>query len=351
MDIDTSGRVWYPSNLSSAAGGAYFDPSSSTFSPVFTAPGIIRPQQVAIDINGTVWADDLYSSNVAAFPGAAPQTPTVLTLPGYQTTALTVDDDNSLRFAAYNSSSNEPILAEVTNTNNTYTYATVPNTTPPGATGYIGASLAGDLVGGNGISASDVFQPNMYEVYLDPNNNETGVLFQSFVDSGQVAFSGTDYVTARGGYQASGDGICVFSTRSCFAMANQTNLLHPSGLAVDGGGNLWLADTYGDTAQQIPLTSGSYVNANSQAANQVYLHDANNGGTMGALAGIGIDATGNVWASNAGCITSGCTPGSFVLTEIIGAGVPTINPVSAQVVLNSAPGMEPSVKHAASTSK
>src|SRR5579875_53715 len=61
IDIDTNGRVWFPSNGPSNAGVGYFDPSSGTFSSLYTG-SLSHPQQVAIDVDNYVWATDLNSS-------------------------------------------------------------------------------------------------------------------------------------------------------------------------------------------------------------------------------------------------------------------------------------------------
>ncbi len=340
LDIDTSGRVWFANNVSGSAGVASFDPSTSSFSAPFTAPGLVRPEQVAIDINGTAWVNDAESAVIAGFPTANPSSPTVLTLPGTTSTALTVADDNSLRVAVVNTATATPALATVSSDDTTY--AVIPNSTPQGSQGYIGASLAGDLVGGAAVSATDTLTPNVFDLYLGPNFSEQAVAFNGFADSGQVAFTGNDYVSVRGGFSASGDGICIFSAQNCFSMTDQAADRHPVGLAVDGSGALWLSDGYTQDVQQIARTNGSYLNG-GQVPNQVYMHGTNNGGTLNSPVGIAVDSTGNVWVSNQGCYQSGCTPAPFVLTEIVGAGVPTVNPVSAQVVLNSSPGTEPSV--------
>jgi hypothetical protein len=62
---------------------------------------------------------------------------------------------------------------------------------------------------------------------------------------------------------------------------------------------------------------------------------------MTAPYGVGIDATGNVWVTNAGCSVNDCVPGTFTLTEIVGAGFPTITPVSAQITSGNLVGTEP----------
>ena len=45
--------------------------------------------------------------------------------------------------------------------------------------------------------------------------------------------------------------------------------------------------------------------------------------------------------TNAGCNTTGCTPGNFTLTEIVGAAGPTITPVSAQITGGNLVGTRP----------
>lgn len=354
LDIDTSGRVWFPSNLPGAAGVGYFDPGTSAFSAPLVAPGFVRPEQVAIDVNGYVWATDLESSNVAGYSTANPTaSPTVLSIAGTTSSALSVLDDNTLRVALVNSA-NQPALAEIDTTAETTggaTYTAIPNTSPAGSSGYIGASFAGDTVGGVGVSATDTAQGNMFDIYVDPNNNESSVFFDAGADSGQVAFNGDDFIVARGGFYNAADGICSFVERGCFSMVNQDFLRHPTGLAVDGNGNIWLADIFGSEVQEIPRINGNLLTASGQANNQVYPHGSADGNTLVQSGGIGIDATGNVWVSNISCYAVGCTPGPFVLSELLGAGVPTVNPVAAQVVLNTVPGVEPSARRAATKTK
>ena len=351
LDIDTSGRVWFPSNMSGAVGVAYFDPVAFAFSPVFTAPGLVRPEQVAIDVDGTVWAADINSAVVAGFPQSNPGSPVVLSLPNTTSTALTVGDDNSVRVAILDASTNEPALAEVTgpntdNTATTFSYAEIASTTIQGSQGFVGASLAGDTVGGSGGSATFLPSPATYDFYFFPNDTFQGVIFQDAKDAGQVVFTGRDFSSTRGGYNAADDGLCIYSQQNCFAMSNQAALRHPSAQAVDGAGSLWLSDTFSPDVQQVPLTNGSYL-VGSLVNNTVISHDINNGNTLHNPGGIGIDVSGNVWTTNVSCNTTGCQPSSLVLTEIIGAGTPTLNPVSAQVVLNTSPGKEPSVVRAA----
>jgi hypothetical protein len=121
------------------------------------------------------------------------------------------------------------------------------------------------------------------------------------------------------------------------------------GIAIDGGGQLWVAESGDAGVMQVPINnpgaSGAQVYLNSTGANNIpvneLLHGTNYGGTATKPYGIGVDMAGDVWVTNAGCNTTDCTPGSFTITEIVGAGYPTITPVSAQITGGNLVGTEP----------
>lgn len=337
IDIDRTGRVWFPSNGSTGGGVGYFDPSSGTFSPLFGAP-VQHPQQVAIDVDGYVWTNDTASPNIAGFPGSNPTAPVTFSLPGTVSTSLTVMYDNSLRYGIVNSYDNAPALAVVTGKN---AYAQVPNSTVPGSGNYLASSLAADVTGGTAIAGQLSYSPTLFDIYNAPNGAiQAPVEYQTYEDAGQIVFTGRDFIQTRGGYSTGNDGLCIFSTQNCFSMANQ-DVRHPSGLAIDGAGTLWLADNDVGSVEEVVPSSGSYLNSNQLVPDQVFFHNSGNGGTLTTPAGIAVDQTGNVWVSNYGCYGYGCTPGSFTLSEIIGAGTPTITPVSEQIVIDDLAGTEP----------
>lgn len=338
IDIDTAGRVWFPSNGSGQTGVGFFDPSVGLFSPLFTG-NLTHPQQVAIDVDNYVWENDSATGNIAGFPGTSPSSPVLLSLAGSTSNSVTVAYDNTIRYGIV-APDGLPALAEVSGKNS---YSEVSGTEIPGGYGFIAASLAGDVVGGLAIGGQEANQPTTYDLYLSPQNNLTAITYQSFEDAGQIAFTGSDFVGTRGGYSTPDDGICIWSARGCFAMANQA-VRHPSGLVLDGAGALWLADQVSPTVQEIPLSNGSYLNSNNQANNLVYDHDTNNGNTTPSPTGIAVDGAGNVWMSNYGCYGTGCTPGNFVLSEIIGIGTPTITPISRQIVIDDLAGTQPQKK-------
>ncbi len=159
-------------------------------------------------------------------------------------------------------------------------------------------------------------------------------------NSGQVINIGSalSYISVRSAPTSgtSTDGLCDYETAACNTInAGTKHALQ--GMALDGNSNpnnsnLWVSESANGGVLQIPVGNAT---ANPVVATE-FLHGASGatgGGTATATTpyGIGIDATGNVWMTNAGCTTNGCTPGNFTLTEIVGAGGPTITPASAQI--------------------
>ncbi len=65
------------------------------------------------------------------------------------------------------------------------------------------------------------------------------------------------------------------------------------------------------------------------------------GGPAAAPYGVGVDATGNVWMSNAGCNVTDCVPASFYVDRDHRRGAPTITPVSAQITRGKLVGKPP----------
>lgn len=337
IDIDTAGRVWFPSNAAGQAGIGSYDPGSGSFSGVYNA-GLSHPQQVAIDIDNYVWANDYASPNIAAFPASNPSAATALTLPGSTSQSVTIAYDNTVHYGIV-APSGLPALAQVTGKNN---YTETNGTEVPSGQGFVAASIAGDVVGGIAAAGQQLRTPTTYDLYFGPTSINF-ITYQTFQDAGQVVFTGNDFIGTRGGYNPNADGICIWSARNCFSLANDS-IRHPTGLSIDGAGALWMADKFAAAVDTIPLTNGSYLNGNGNANNTVITHDPNNGGTLLSPAGIAVDRAGNVWVSNSGCTDDGCSPGAFTLTEILGAGAPTITPVSRQVVMDDLVGTRPQKK-------
>lgn len=90
-------------------------------------------------------------------------------------------------------------------------------------------------------------------------------------------------------------------------------LSHPNGIAVDGAGNVWVTNYFGNT---ITALQGAGRGAPGEALSPAsgYGQDA----LLGRPYGIAIDASGNLWVSNFGLST---------ITQFVGAAVPVKTPL------------------------
>jgi hypothetical protein len=341
LDIDASGRIWFPSNASGHSGAAYFDPVSQSFNGPFNSTGLVHPQQVAIDANGYAWYNDSSAATVAGYLNSAPMTTQTASLPNTTSNALTVGGDDRINVGITNGS-----VFEIANISADRTsYSLDRGITFPFEVG----SIAGDIADGDAVAIENPVTTQMRSYYVSAAPAETDIV-NSNDDSGQVIYTGNDYISVRSysGTGNSNDALCIYSQARCFNLAGVAKN-SGQGIAIDGGKNLWVAESSNGGILQVPVNSPTGTDGaiylNSSGANNIpnneFLHGTGNGGTATMPYGIGVDATGNVWVTNAGCNTNDCAPGSFTLTEIVGAGFPTITPVSAQVTSGNLVGTEP----------
>ncbi|HEY4008928.1 MAG TPA: hypothetical protein VGM11_02170 [Acidobacteriaceae bacterium] len=341
LDIDGDGRIWFPSNASGKVGAAYFDPTNRTFYGPFNTTGITYPDQVAIDANGYAWYNDSASSTVAGYLVSAPTSTETVSLPNTFSNAVTIGGDDRVNVGVTNASNYR--LANISADRSSYSL--VPSITFT----YPVASIAGDTSNGDAVATTNSVTTQLKDYYVSSAPAETDVV-NSNDNSGQVIYTGNDDVGIRS-YPGSGkqDGMCIYSLAKCYNFAGSNNNSNADvGIAIDGGKQLWVAESANGGVLQIPVnTAGAtggaiYLNAGgTNIPNNEFLHGDNNGSTATAPNGIGVDVSGNVWMTNAGCTGTNCTPGTFTLTEIVGAGYPTITPVSAQITSGNLVGTEP----------
>jgi hypothetical protein len=264
---------------------------------------------------------------------SAPMTTQSVSLPGTLSSAVTVGGDNSIDVGITNSSVFE--MANISADRSSY--SPLRGITFP----YPVASLASDMSNNDIVAIDDPVTTATRMYYVTPAPAETHIV-NANANSGQAIFTGNDYVQVRSYAGNAADGLCIYSTTTCSSIkGGNQNVVE--GIAIDGGKNLWIAESADAGVLQVPVNNpggtGAGIYLNSSGANNIPANElrhnsaANGGGTATAPApyGIAVDATGNVWVSNAGCATNDCVPGSFTLTEIVGAGYPTITPVSAQI--------------------
>ena len=343
LDIDASGRIWFPSNAAGKAGAAYFDPASQSFNGPFNSTGLVHPQQVAIDANGFAWYNDSAAATVSGYLTSAPTTTQTLSLPNTVSESLTVGGDNRINVGITTTNSLVDALANISADRSSYALA--PGITFP----FTVTSMAGDTSNGDAVTITDLAREAMQGHYVTAVP-ETTEIFGANDNSGQVIFTGDDHVAVRsysGTGNAANDGLCIYSTGNCYNFTGARRNA-AEGMAISGGKHLWVAESADGGVLHVPVSNPSatgasiYLNLTLRRVPATeYLHGPGNGGTATIPTGVGVDATGNVWMSNAGCTVTGCTPGSFTLTEIVGVAAPTITPVSAQITSGNLVGTEP----------
>jgi hypothetical protein len=326
IDIDGAGRVWFPSTLSGHTGLAYFDPATATFNGPYITGVFTQPQYVAINNGGIVYISDVASPNFGAANAAFPAT-AFETAPVYEANVLgplAGDGNGNMLFSYIDASTGAPYFAGFIG--NDLEYSGIAFTYPP--TGLTALNPNSVFATTSGSST-----PCAAETLRTPSGG--GALFD------QVDIATTGHCTSGGAayaFQAfdelsatsSVNGFCSAASSLCQSSTQAFNL--PQGIATDGHGNEWVANSGNGSV----FTFGSLIASTpyQQTTPAPYLHDAANGNTMSRPYAIAIDGSGNVWLANAGCVTTSatpCVPGPFVLSELIGAAGPTITPLSLQM--------------------
>ena len=102
-------------------------------------------------------------------------------------------------------------------------------------------------------------------------------------------------------------------------------LSYPYGIAVDGAGNVWVTNYYGIIAEgtEAPSTISELQGANGAKPGQPISPSTGYGSDAGLLEphGIAIDASGNVWVSNA-------DDGANSITQFLGVATPVKTPLA-----------------------
>ncbi|HEV2578759.1 MAG TPA: hypothetical protein VGU25_16250 [Acidobacteriaceae bacterium] len=339
LDIDSTGRIWFPSNASGQVGAAVFDPTTQSFSGPYNTTSMVFPQQVAIDANGYAWYNDSANPTVPGYLVTAPSTTETVSLPNTNSESVTVGGDDRINIGITDGGRYE--LANISSNRSGYSIVS-------GVTfAFPVQSIAGDVSNGDAVAITDPTTSIMREYYV--SGSTANDIVNANDDAGQVIYTGNDDIGVRSaGTGGNPSGLCIYSASACynFAGAPQDAIW---GAAIDGGKQLWVADATTSGVVRVPVNNptatGSSIYLNSSGALNIpvnmLLHGTNNGGTATTPYGIGVDVVGNVWVTNAGCTTTNCTPGTFTLTEIVGAGYPTITPVSAQITSGNLVGTEP----------
>jgi hypothetical protein len=332
IDIDANGNIWFPTNLSSSTGVAFFNPASTSFNgPYLTTVtidsdpiGFLQPQYLAIDNTGLVWLTDesegLYGSTDTGSIDAA--------TPGSGTAFYGIPANVTLGPIAADATG-DIYFSEIDLPHNYFDSVANPAThighftNPPTGLVVPDSSVFSAVASTSGSGTACLLEiPGAPPAASTTSNCTSGGL--------ALASGGTDILSMA----TSLNQLCFLSQNACGAppAGYTADINLPEGVATDGYGNEWIANSGNSSVFTFGGVNSGYANTSPVA----YLHDASNGNTMTTPYAIAIDGSGNVWIANAGCVGTSdilpCTPGAFVLSELIGAAAPTITPLSAQMV-------------------
>jgi streptogramin lyase len=316
IDIDTSGNVWFPSNLLGSTGAGFFDPTTTAFNGPSLQNDLVHPQYLAVDESNGIWLTDMNSPKMGYLDSSFHAS----TLPTFATAAelgpIAIDDDGNAEFSWIDTSA-APNIGHITPSGTATAMTTIDY--PP--TGLISIYTSGAAVLG---ATSGAGTPCALAGTQSGTPFELRTIGTSCISGGiAAATQHSDFVIVV----SSANEICYIL--NCEVPVVPLDM--PEGIATDGRGNEWIANAGSASVSTVGPSDPTFTYPETSPV--AYLHDTNNGSTMTIPYGIAIDGSGNVWISNASCVSNTstpCTPTSFTLSELIGAAAPTIAPLSLQ---------------------
>jgi streptogramin lyase len=307
VGVDASGNVWASSYFNAVS---EFSPSGAAVFPAgITGSGINESYGMALDVQGNVWianeqtAPDSGNGNVTELNSSGQALLTGITSGGiYFPIGVAADTNGNMWFADYGDSK--------------VTLLSSSGSAISSSAGWGGTSLAFPVA-----------------VAVDASHNawvanQGGLLpvTEISADGSKVTNYNCDCNGASGvATDQSGNvwianyyGNSVSEVNTCGTLkldaATGGGLLRPQGIAVDGAGTVWVANFQGN--------SFSELGGSSSASPGTFLSPASGFGTDASLLdpyGLAIDASGNLWVTNAGKDT---------LTQFIGVAAPVKTPLA-----------------------
>jgi hypothetical protein len=131
--------------------------------------------------------------------------------------------------------------------------------------------------------------------------------------------------------------VCLNVPNACLP-SSALSLSSPQGIAVDGDGQIWIANSGNRSVTVLPRVSvlaSAVSTPPSTPLGTTYSHQymSNTSSAVSVPYGIAIDASGNVYTSNAACPSSPSSPCTYDMTmnTLIGVAAPTITPLAWQI--------------------
>jgi hypothetical protein len=352
IDLDSSSRVWFPSNKFGAAGIGYFDPTTNTFFGPFGGRGsgtsypLVLPQYVALDDPDQIaWVTDTHTSD---FVG-------VDTRPGHEGVIYSSAFNDNFSGPRADGPGDGPLFINsdgsmVVNYDDTaftplqFTYDPFSNTIRGQSsfrlqpTGLTLNTTDGTYVNDPGaplvVAATSDFTSTCNVEFSSANDGNYPFVSQTSGCglSGGVATGAYNAINGNQDQVAAftyGNSFCSFILETCSSVPEYLNF--PEGVAVDGNDEVWFANSGNASIFPVQLTyKADGTPQYSTVTPGAFLHGAANGNTMTEPIGIAVDRGGNIWVSNASCVSSGDTTCSFTLSEVFGTAYPTFTPLSLQ---------------------
>jgi hypothetical protein len=284
LAVDQRGSVWVANFSEPSSGLIRFTRDGSTAVAVTggTSP-VILAQNVAIDAGGDVWADNYTGSGGFGL--------TDIKSPGFTTSSsyyAGLNSSDSFTGIAFDDSGNLwatqiPGVVELRQ----FDGSPYPGSPYPLLDGTTGDAIAVDASGA---------------IWIAGASGDSGGVPDIVKSTG----SGASYAQAE--YNGGGLG-------------------QASGLAIDGAGNVWVANSDGVLSE--------FSNAGVALSPTGFT-----GGQVEEPTGIAVDGSGDVWAVN---FTNGTFSdvGPTTMTELIGAAVPVVTPIAAGLIIPYTPGSKP----------
>ncbi|MFC6644396.1 hypothetical protein ACFQBQ_02065 [Granulicella cerasi] len=325
--IDASGNAWIVNYNSNAL--VEISPIGSPVSPL-TGPGgysgpVNNATRLAIDLSGNVWTID-GQSDISEFSstGSVVQTQVVQNIPS--PSSIAVDPSNNIWIANKYTANN---LFELSNAAKVISPATGYATSCLQYTNAVAIDTSSNVwMGGQNSTCLAEFDKSGNVLSGTAGFNGGGMAYNTY---GGIAFdhSGNVWVpSTNGALSVNKAGVISEFTSTGTAITSSAGytsggIFNPTGLAIDGIGNVWV--TNGDSTSP-PTTTKARLSVISSVGAGVSPTTGYMQGTLGALPyAPAIDPSGNVWIPESTTST---------VYQVIGAAAPVVTPLAAAVKNN-----------------
>lgn len=319
LAIDAQGNVWILSTPSGATSSVLNVLNSSGISATYSESSNQSGSplaNLAIDANGNPWISNPVASNILELNGSGALVSGPFTGGGILGPSLLAFDASGNIWIA----NSNPTVSELDHTGNPLSIGTSSpsgNGFPTSGTGTPNA-IALDTAGN--LWATDNASNNIYVI----DYNGIPIHGSPYSGGGIDGPSALAIDTTGGAWVANQTGSSLSRLSSSGGPVSGSpytggGLNSPVSIALDGLDNVWLANSGNNTVSEF-LSTGSPQSGTGGYASTVLSNPFR----------AAIDRSGNVWVANQGSTT----PGTGVITQIVGAAAPIITPVALAIQNN-----------------